>query len=41
MPERSGLELAKALAEKSMNSYIVMMSSLNIEKIIIETEKGV
>ena len=38
MPERSGLEMAKVLSEKSMSSiYIIMMSSLNMEKIVIES----
>lgn len=38
MPERSGLEMAKLLSEKSMGSVsIIMMSSLNMEKIIIES----
>jgi len=37
MPERSGLEMAKLLTEKSMGVNIVMMSSLNMESIIIES----
>lgn len=37
MPERSGLEMAKLLSEKSMGVNIVMMSSLNMESIIIES----
>jgi two-component system, chemotaxis family, chemotaxis protein CheY len=36
MPERSGLELAKILTEKSMGCSIIMMSSLNIESVVIE-----
>lgn len=37
MPERSGLEMAKLLTEKSMGVNIIMMSSLNMESIIIES----
>lgn len=37
MPERSGLEMAKLLSEKSMGVNIIMMSSLNMESIIIES----
>jgi two-component system chemotaxis response regulator CheY len=37
MPERSGLELSKILADKSSGLYIIMMSSVNIESIIIES----
>ncbi|GAB4010833.1 MAG: hypothetical protein Fur0010_04170 [Bdellovibrio sp.] len=37
MPDVSGIELAKLLSEKKMNVYIVMMSSLNMESIIIES----
>lgn len=37
MPERSGLEMAKVLSEKSMGVNIIMMSSLNMESIIIES----
>jgi two-component system, chemotaxis family, chemotaxis protein CheY len=37
MPERSGLEMAKVIAEKSMGVSIIMMSSLNMESIIIES----
>jgi DNA-binding NtrC family response regulator len=38
MPERSGLELAKHFQDKSaQNRYIIMMSSLNIESIVIES----
>ena len=37
MPEISGLELTKHLQEKSAGEkYIIMMSSLNIESIVIE-----
>ena len=37
MPEISGLELTKHLQEKSSGEkYIIMMSSLNIESIVIE-----
>ncbi len=37
MPERSGLEMAKVISEKSMNASIIMMSSLNMESIVIES----
>ena len=38
MPEISGLELAKHLQEKStVEKFIIMMSSLNIESMIIES----
>jgi len=38
MPERSGLELAKHFQDKSMaNAFIIMMSSLNIESMVIES----
>jgi len=37
MPERSGLEMAKVITEKSMNASIIMMSSLNMESIVIES----
>lgn len=37
MPERSGLEMAKVLTEKSVDANIVMISSLNMESIIIES----
>jgi two-component system chemotaxis response regulator CheY len=37
MPERSGLEMAKVLTEKSMNASIIMISSLNMESIVIES----
>jgi DNA-binding response OmpR family regulator len=38
MPEISGLELTKHLQEKmSGDKYIIMMSSLNIESMIIES----
>lgn len=37
MPERSGIELAKSLSEKSMGTAIIMMSSLNVEKMIIDS----
>ena len=37
MPRRSGIELAKILSETSMGTYIIMMSSLNIEQIVIES----
>ncbi len=37
MPERSGLEMAKVISEKSLGANIIMMSSLNMESIIIES----
>jgi DNA-binding NtrC family response regulator len=38
MPERSGLELAKHFQEKNVaNRFIIMMSSLNIESMVIES----
>lgn len=37
MPERSGIEMAKILCEKSMNISIIMVSSLNMESIILES----
>ena len=37
MPERSGLELAQTLTENLSGIYIVMMSSLNLEQIVLES----
>ncbi len=37
MPEVSGIELAKLISEKSIGVYIIMMSSLSNENIIIES----
>lgn len=37
MPERSGLEMAKVITENSMGVYIIIMSSLQVESIIIES----
>lgn len=37
MPERSGIEMAKVLTEKTMNVSIIMISSLNMESIVIES----
>lgn len=37
MPEISGLELAKKIAESTMGIYLILMSSLNTEQIIIES----
>lgn len=37
MPEISGLELTKHLQEKGSEKYIIMMSSLNIDSIVIES----
>jgi DNA-binding NtrC family response regulator len=38
MPERSGLELAKHFQEKNVtNRFIIMMSSLNIESMVMES----
>jgi len=37
MPDVSGIELSKLISEKKMNVYIIMMSSLNMESIIIES----
>lgn len=37
MPEVSGIELAKKINEATMASKIIMMSSLNLESVIIES----
>jgi CheY-like chemotaxis protein len=37
MPERSGLELASILTENLSGIYIIMMSSLNLEQIVLES----
>lgn len=37
MPEVSGLELAKSISEKSAGVYMIMMSSLSSESIVIES----
>lgn len=37
MPEVSGIDLAKIISEKSVGVYIIMMSSLSSENIIIES----
>jgi two-component system chemotaxis response regulator CheY len=37
MPDRSGLEMAKLLNQKSMGASIIMVSSLNMESIVIES----
>jgi two-component system chemotaxis response regulator CheY len=37
MPDRSGLEMAKVLSEKNLNASIIMISSLNMESIVIES----
>ena len=37
MPERSGIEMAKVLSDKTMNASIIMISSLNMESIVIES----
>lgn len=37
MPLRSGLELAKVLAEKPGEVYIIIMSSVNMESLVIES----
>lgn len=37
MPEVSGLELAKSISEKSTGVYMIMMSSLSSESIVIES----
>lgn len=37
MPDRSGLEMAKVLNEKSLGASIIMISSLNMESIVIES----
>jgi len=37
MPDVSGVELAKILSENSKDAKIIMMSSLNMESIIIES----
>lgn len=37
MPSRSGLELSKIISEKGMGVYIIMMSSVNLESIVIES----
>ncbi len=36
MPESSGLELAKLISKQKRQSYILMMSSLSMENMIIE-----
>ena len=36
MPDISGIEVGKTIVEKTMNSSIIMMSSLNSEHIVIE-----
>ncbi|MBY0413372.1 MAG: response regulator, partial [Bdellovibrionales bacterium] len=37
MPEISGLELTKHLQEKGSEKFVIMMSSLNIDSIVIES----
>lgn len=37
MPVRSGLELAKVLAEQPNEVYIIIMSSVNMESLVIES----
>ena len=37
MPEISGLELAKKIAKSTMGIYLILMSSLNTEQIVIES----
>ena len=37
MPERSGIEMAKILSESMGGIRIIMMSSLNMEQIVIES----
>lgn len=37
MPEVSGIELAKVIKDKFENAAIIMMSSLNLEHIVIES----
>lgn len=37
MPEVSGIELAKKINEDFSNSRIIMMSSLNLESVVIES----
>ncbi|WP_372655163.1 response regulator [Halobacteriovorax sp.] len=37
MPEVSGIELSKIISENSKDAKIIMMSSLNMESIIIES----
>lgn len=37
MPLRSGLELSKIIAEKGMGLNIIMMSSVNMESLVIES----
>jgi two-component system chemotaxis response regulator CheY len=37
LPEVSGIELAKKINESSMSVKIIMMSSLNLESIVIES----
>ena len=36
MPDMSGIEVGKTITEKSMNTAIIMMSSLHSEHIVIE-----
>ncbi|MBT3585113.1 MAG: response regulator [Halobacteriovoraceae bacterium] len=37
MPEVSGIELAKHISDNTMDTFIVMMSSLGMENIVIES----
>lgn len=37
MPTSSGLELSKIISEKGMGVYIIMMSSVNLESLVIES----
>ena len=37
MPNMSGVELAKLITEKTLDGYIIMVSSLDTENIIIES----
>lgn len=36
MPDISGIEVAKVISDKNRNAYIIMMSSLDSEHIVIE-----
>lgn len=37
MPERSGIELASIITDNISGIYIIMMSSLNLEQIVLES----
>ena len=37
MPDASGIELAKVISDKNAKASIIMMSSLNMENIVLES----